>query len=78
MLNIRIKRKHNGVPILSRKEIDAIGEELAGDFCRAALTTPQPLDVDGFAEQYLHMTQDYQFLSHCGVYLGIWRSKLKL
>lgn len=71
MLNIRIKRKHNGVPILSRKEIDAIGEELAGDFCPAALTTPQPLDVDGFAEQYLHMTQDYQFLSHCGVYLGI-------
>ena len=62
MLNIRIKRKHNGVPILSRKEIDAIGEELAGDFCPAALTTPQPLDVDGFAEQYLHMTQDYQFL----------------
>lgn len=71
MLNYRIKRKRNGVPILSRKEIDALGEALAGDFCPAALINPQPLDVDGFAEQYLHMTQDYQFLSHCGVYLGM-------
>lgn len=71
MLNCRIKRNRNGVPILSRKEIDGIGEALAEDFCPAALKTPQPLDVDGFAERYLHMTQDYQFLSHCGVYLGM-------
>ena len=71
MLNIRIPRDRNGVPILRRTKIDDIGERLAADFCPAALRTPQPLDVDLFAEQYLGLTQDFQLLSHCGVYLGM-------
>ena len=51
--------------------MDNIGEALVGEFCPNALLEPQALDVDLFSEKYLGMEQDYQYLSHCGVYLGM-------
>ncbi len=66
-----ITRKRSGVPVLSRKEIDGIGENLVGDFMPDALITPQEIDIDSFAQNYLGMDQDFQYLSHCGVYLGM-------
>lgn len=71
MVRLDICRKRSGVPVLSRKEIDDIGEKLVQDFCPAAMIHPQALDVDLFAQDYLDMEQDYQYLSHCGVYLGM-------
>jgi hypothetical protein len=65
----RIKR--NGVPILNKQEIDVIGEKLVRDFCPEAMETPMEIDIDSFIERYLGMTQDFQYLSHCGVYLGM-------
>ena len=56
---------------MSRKEIDLIGENLVGDFMPDALETPQEIDIDSFAQNYLGMDQDFQYLSHCGVYLGM-------
>lgn len=56
---------------MSRKEIDVIGENLVGDFMPDALKTPQEIDIDSFAQNYLGMDQDFQYLSHCGVYLGM-------
>ena len=66
-----ITRKKSGAPILSRKEIDVIGENLVGDFMPDALERPQEIDIDSFAQNYLGMDQDFQYLSHCGVYLGM-------
>lgn len=66
-----IARKKSGAPVLSKKEIDAIGENLVGDFMPDALETPQEIDIDSFAQNYLGMDQDFQYLSHCGVYLGM-------
>lgn len=71
MYNPVIRRKKTGVPIISRKEIDIIGERLVMDFNPDALVTPQEIDIDLFVQDYLGMEQDYQYLSHCGVYLGM-------
>ena len=71
MVRLNINRKRSGVPVLSRKQIDDIGERLVQDFCPDAMVHPQALDVDLFAQDYLGMEQDYQYLSHCGVYLGM-------
>lgn len=63
--------KSNGVPILSKIEIEQIAERCLLDFCPEALITPQPIDEDRFLTEYLGLTQDFQYLSHCGLYLGM-------
>lgn len=59
------------LPILSRAEIDHIGECLVADFNPEALKEPTEIDIDRFITRYLGMTQDFQYLSHCGLYLGM-------
>jgi Zn-dependent peptidase ImmA (M78 family) len=71
MYRPQIRRKKSGAPVLSRKEIDDIGENLVKDFNPSALITPQEIDIDLLAQDYLGMEQDFQYLSHCGVYLGM-------
>ena len=71
MFRPEIRRKKSGAPVLSRKEIDVIGENLVAEFNPDAIVTPQEVDVDLFAQDYLGMDQDFQYLSHCGVYLGM-------
>lgn len=66
-----LRVKENGVPILSKAEIDVIGERFVRDFQPEVLAHPAPVDIEGFIEFYLGMTPDYQFLSHNGVYLGM-------
>ena len=63
--------KRSGAPVLSRKEIDIIGENLVSDFNPDAMHTPQEIDIDLFVQDYLGADQDFQYLSHCGVYLGM-------
>lgn len=65
------KTSAKNVPILSRDEIDNIGERLVGDFCPQALSVPTEIDIDRFITRYLGMEQDFQYLSHCGLYLGM-------
>ena len=66
-----IMRKRSGAPVLSRKEIDDIGENLVSDFNPAAMQMPQEIDIDLFVQDYLGADQDFQYLSHCSVYLGM-------
>lgn len=66
-----LKVKRNGVPILSKNDIDTIGENFVRDFQPEALDNPSPIDIDSFVELYLGMTPDYQYLSHNGIYLGM-------
>ena len=65
------RKKRNGVPILSKEEINTIMEGLVQDFQPTALNSPQPLDIEGFLELYMGMTPDFQYLSHNGIYLGM-------
>ena len=65
------KTNKNGVPVLSKQQIEVIGENFVRDFCPHALKNPQPLDVEGFVEVYLGCKLDYQFLPHCGAFLGM-------
>lgn len=71
MVRLNINRKRSGVPVISRNDIDIIGEKLIRDFSPEALVTPQAIDIDLFAQEYLGYDQDFQYLSHCGVYLGM-------
>ena len=59
--------KKNHVPVLSKNEINIMGEHLVGDFCPEALRTPMEVDIDTFAQSYLGLDQDFQFLSHNGM-----------
>lgn len=59
------------VPILSKPLINEIGEKLVEDYCPDALVHPQEIDIDRFISNYLGAELDYQFLSHCGLYLGM-------
>ena len=65
------KTKKNGVPVLSKNDIELIGENFIRDFCPEALTDPQPIDIEGFIEVYLGLKVDYQYLSSDGRYLGM-------
>jgi Zn-dependent peptidase ImmA (M78 family) len=63
--------KKNGVPVLSKAEIENIAEGYIRDFCPQALEKPMALDSDDFISNYLGLKQDFQYLSHNGVYLGM-------
>ena len=65
------KVKSNGVPILSKEEIDGIGEQYVKAFCPEVLSQPAPVDIESFVENYLGITPDYQYLSNNGLYLGM-------
>ena len=65
------KVKSNGVPILSKEEIDGIGEQYVKAFCPEVLSHPAPVDIESFVENYLGITPDYQYLSNNWIYLGI-------
>lgn len=55
MYNPSFRVKKNGVPVVSKKELDAIGERFVRDFQPDVLKNPAPVDIDGFIECYLGM-----------------------
>lgn len=71
MFRPNVRRKRNGTPILSREEIDELGEELVWEYKPHAMVVPQEIDIDEMVQNYLFLNQDFQYLSHCGVYLGM-------
>lgn len=66
-----LKTDVKGVPVLSKEQIDIIAERFIADFCPEALREPQPIDIDSFVLNYLKLKQDFQYLSHCGLFLGM-------
>lgn len=65
------RTRKNGVPVLSKDEIDIIGERFVADFCPKAVQTPMEIDIDRFVSRHLGMKQDFRYLSHNGIYLGM-------
>ena len=66
-----VRRKRNGVPILSKEEIDCYAEKILYDYNPSSLLVPQETDIEDLAENYLGYNMDFQFLSHNGIYLGM-------
>ena len=60
----------SGIPIISNTDLDTLGERLVADFNPLLIFSPKEVDIDRFMTKYLHLKLDYQFLSHCGIYLG--------
>lgn len=65
------KTKRNGLPVLSKEEIDVFAERYLLDYKPELMNKPQQIDIDDFAENYLGLIQDYQYLSNNGLYLGM-------
>ena len=63
MYRPELKHKANGIPIVSNKELDQIGERMALDFDPSLLLDPHPVDIDRFIEKYLGLHLDYMYLS---------------
>ena len=66
-----IRRTKNSVPVLSRNEIDRLGEEIIQMVCPKLLTQPAAFDIEHFTEIEMNLAIDYVFLSHCQCYLGM-------
>jgi len=70
MFKPELKYTHNGMPVISNEEIDALGERMVVDFDHTSLFRPHPIDIERFVDKYLKMPIEFMYLSHCGVYLG--------
>lgn len=71
MYSTSFRTKKNGVPYLEKEEMDVIAEGYIRDYRPEALERPMEIDIDDFACNYLRLKQDFQYLSHNGVYLGM-------
>lgn len=71
MVELTFRTSNTNVPILSKKDLDDLGELIVADYRPEAMQIPQAIDVDHFLERYLGATMDYKYLSHCGLYLGM-------
>jgi len=71
MIDIRYRSKSNGVPVLSKVDMDSIAEFILRDYNEKVLSEPYPLDIDRFAEFYVGLQMDYQDLTHNQSILGM-------
>ena len=51
--------ENNGVPILSKKELEIMAENFLKDFKTETLIKPQAIDIDDFAFNYLGLKLDF-------------------
>lgn len=70
MFKPQYRTRRNGVPILSDSSIDFDAEKFIIDYDATLLTDPRPVDVENFAEYYLGLTPEYNYLSNCGLIMG--------
>ncbi len=65
------RTKGNGLPILSKMDIDKIANNLVSEYQPEIIQSPSVFDIEGFSEIYMDVDIDYQYLSHDGRYLGM-------
>ena len=70
MYEPRFRCSSSGVPIMSNDEIDFYAEQFIHDYDADILKNPREVDIEGFAEFYLGLTPEYNYLTHCGLILG--------
>jgi len=70
MVKCASKLDSNGIPLLSKQQLERHGERILYAFSPAVLMSPQPTDLDGLISS-MGFNLEYQYLSHNGVYLGL-------
>ncbi len=71
MILVDCRTKKNGVPVLSRDEIECIAEAVLQDYKPKLLDNPGELDVEHFLECYAAAEMDYKDLTHDQSILGM-------
>jgi len=71
IIDIDFRKKANGLPILSKVDIDVYAEALVSDFKPELLKIPGPMPIEEFIELYLNLKVDYKNLSDDGNTLGM-------
>ena len=71
MYNPIFETKRNSLPIVSKSALDIMAERMLHDFCPKALAVPTAINIDRFVVRGLGMEQDFQFLSHNGLFLAM-------
>ncbi len=61
----------NGIPCLSKIQLEKYGERVLRDFSPAFLKEPQATNLDSLISKYMGFNFEYQYLSHNQSYLGI-------
>jgi hypothetical protein len=71
MIRVDFRTKKNGVPILSKDEIEYIAEAVLRDYKPELLDNPGVMDVEHFSECYASLEMDYKDLTHDHSILGM-------
>jgi Zn-dependent peptidase ImmA (M78 family) len=71
MMNFSFNSKANGVPILSKEDIEYIAGMILGDYMPSLLSNPAALDVEHLSECYAGLEVDYKDLTHNKSILGM-------
>jgi hypothetical protein len=71
MMKCSCKLDANGIPHLSKSQLESYGERVLRDFSPDVLLKPQPTDIDTLISGYMGFNFEYQYLSNNQVYLGI-------
>ena len=53
MINLKFRTKSNGVPILSKDDMDFMAEYILRDYNEKVLSEPLALDIESFAGFYM-------------------------
>ncbi len=59
-----------GLPVLSRIDVEELGEAYVRDFQPTMFSEGEPFQAERFAAEYLGLDVEYQWLSNNGCYLG--------
>ncbi|NLI20882.1 MAG: ImmA/IrrE family metallo-endopeptidase [Clostridiales bacterium] len=70
MIPLYFETKPGGVPLLSDRDIERDAAALIRDFNPSLLSDPVPVDIERFAESYLQLSIDFNWLSHNQTLLG--------
>ena len=60
-----------GMPVLSKMELEELGEAYVRDFQPSMFADTEPFQAELFATDYLKLELEYQWLSNNGCYLGV-------
>jgi Zn-dependent peptidase ImmA (M78 family) len=71
MIRVRVRRKKNGVPILTKAKIEAIAEAILAGYNPGLGAEPAAVDIEHLAETHMGLEMDYQDLSHNRSILGM-------
>jgi len=70
LIPLYFETKPDGVPLLSDRDIERDASALIRAFNPSLLSDPAPVDIERFAESYLQLNIDFNWLSHNQTLLG--------